>query len=367
MIAVFFGGRSCEHDISIITGLQALSACREKCAPVYIDPNGVWWTGDGFDSVNAVKYGRFRGKPVHIRPSSRYLYCKNKRLFSIDAALLCMHGMFGEDGALQGCLEMSGIPYTGSGVLASAVGMNKLASKRAFEKAGLSVVPYMSMTRSEYDSDVSPKLKELKKKIGFPVIVKPCNLGSSIGISVAKTQTEFFTALRVAFEWDDTVIIEQALDGFTEVNCAVLGDAYFGETPACDSDRPIVSETEQPVGWKEFLTFSDKYAGDVKATRHKVPADIGDELNEEVKSSAVKAFIAVGCAGVARVDFMIKDSDVYVNEINTIPGSLAYRLFREKLDFSRLIGKLTDIAEKRYKRESALKRVYTPVDPIAGK
>ncbi|MDE7464338.1 MAG: hypothetical protein K2M48_04830, partial [Clostridiales bacterium] len=272
MIAVFFGGRSCEHDISIITGLQALDACRDQCAPVYIDPQGVWWTGEGFDSVNAVRYGKFKGKRVHIRAGEKYLYCKNKRLFEIDAALLCMHGMLGEDGALQGCLDMSDIPYTGSGVLASAVGMNKLASKRAFESAGLNVLPYMSITRDEYETDVSPALKTLKEKLKFPVIVKPCNLGSSIGISIAKNQTELFTALRVAFEWDDTAIIEKALEGFTEVNCAVIGDAYHGETAVNDGDKYVVSETEQPVGWTEFLTFKDKYSGDVKQTRHKIPA-----------------------------------------------------------------------------------------------
>lgn len=366
MIAVFFGGRSCEHDISIITGLQALDACRDKCAPVYIDPQGAWWTGEGFDSVNAVRNGRFKGKRVHIRPGESYLYFKNKRLFKIDAALLCMHGMFGEDGCLQGCLEMSGIPYTGSGVLASAVGMNKLFSKRAFENAGLKVVPYMSITRDEYDTDVSETLKELKTKLKFPVIVKPCNLGSSIGISVAKNQTELFTALRVAFEWDDTAIIEKALEGFTEVNCAVVGDAYYGENAVNDGDKYIVSETEQPVGWTEFLTFSDKYSGDVKQTRHKIPADIGDK-NDTVKELATKAFTAVGCSGVARVDFMVTGDDIYVNEINTIPGSLAAPLYRDDIDFSRLIDKLVDIAVKRVKRSNALKRVYTPVSPIVGK
>ncbi len=366
MIAVFFGGRSCEHDISIITGLQALDACRDACVPVYIDPQGAWWTGDGFDSVNAVRYGKFKGKRVHIRAGEKFLYCKNKRLFKIDVALLCMHGMLGEDGCLQGLLEMSGIPYTGSGVLASAVGMNKLLSKRAFASAGLKVVPYTSITRDEYETDVTPMLKRLKVALKFPVIVKPCNLGSSIGISIAKNQTELFTALRVAFEWDDTAVVERALDRFTEVNCAVMGDSYYGENAVNDCDKYIVSDTEQPVGWSEFLTFSDKYSGDVKTSRHKIPADIGDK-NDEVKELAVKAFTAVGCAGVARVDFMLHGDDIYVNEINTIPGSLSAPLFRDDMEFSKLIDKLIAIALKRKKRFDALKRVYTPTEPIAGK
>ena len=224
MIAVFFGGRSCEHDISIITGLQALSACRKSAIGVYIDGDGVWHAGDSFDSVNAVRNGRFKSKPVYLRPGEPYLYSKNRRLCKLSAALLCMHGMFGEDGSLQGMLELSGIPYTGSGILASAIGMNKLYSKRIFEAEGLKVLPYAAVSREEYVADAFAAVSPILDKIEFPMIVKPCNLGSSIGISMADNLNALYTALRVAFEWDDVAVVEQALVGFTEVNCAVLGD-----------------------------------------------------------------------------------------------------------------------------------------------
>ncbi len=336
MIIVFFGGRSCEHDISIITGLQAMSACRDKNTGVYIDGDGVWWTSDGFDSVNAVKNKKFSGRRVHIRPGEPYLYCKNKRLTKIDAALLCMHGVLGEDGALQGLLEMCGIPYTGSGVLASAVGMNKLYSKRIFEGAGIDVLPYEPISRAEYESDTHAVLKRLTEKLGYPMIVKPCNLGSSIGISIADDNNALYKAIRVAFEWDDTVLVEKALTDFTEVNCAVLGDG----------DGVIASETEQPVGWKSFLTFKDKYSGDVKSSRHKIPADVSAEINDRIQELAVRAFGAVGCSGVARIDFLVKDGNIYVNEINTIPGSLANALFRKDMDFSRLIDRLIECAKQ---------------------
>lgn len=358
MIAVFFGGRSCEHDISIITGLQALSACRREAVGVYIDSDGVWWAGDRFDSVNAVKQGRFGGKRVHLRPSEPYLYCKNKRLYKIDAALLCMHGMLGEDGCMQGLLEMCGIPYTGSGVLASAVGMNKLFSKKIFESAGLSVLPYSRITRTEYESDAYAAVKPLIEKLGFPMIIKPCNLGSSIGITIAKDVNSLYTSLRVAFEWDDIVIAEKALENFIEVNCAVIGD---GEGDALPSD------TEQPVGWTEFLSFYDKYSGDVKATRHKIPADVGTEMNEKIQELAVTAYNAVGCEGVARVDFLVKDGEAYVNEINTIPGSLANPLFRRDTEFSKLIDKMLAAAALRKARFDRLKHAYTPTTPIIGK
>ncbi len=358
MIAVFFGGMSCEHDISIITGLQALSACNKQCVGVYIDGNGAFWMGDGFDSVNAVKSMRFKAKRVHLRPGEPFLYAKNRRAVKIDCALLCMHGMFGEDGCLQGMLEMCGVPYTGSGVLASAIGMNKLYSKRIFQSAGLSVVPYAPVLREEYERDALAAVKPAIEQFGFPMIVKPCNLGSSIGISVAKDSTELFKALRIAYEWDNIAIVEKALTGFTEINCAVLGDG-MGDVYA--------SDTEQPVGWKEFLTFSDKYSGDIKATRHKIPANVGEETNDRIKELAVEAFSAVGCAGVARVDFMLSGDEVFVNEINTIPGSLAAPLFRREMEFSRLIDVLVDYALRRKAAQSRLNRVYTPPEPPIGK
>lgn len=358
MIAVFFGGRSCEHDISIITGLQTMSACPRRCVGVYIDGDGVWWASEYFESVNAVRNNKFDGKKVHLRPSDGYLYCKNKRLYKIDVAVLCMHGILGEDGTLQGMLEMCGIPYTGSGVAASAVGMNKLRSKAVFEREGLKVLPYTSVTRGDYETDAAQTVKSVNE-LGYPVIVKPCNLGSSIGISIAENNNELFTALRIAFEWDDTVIVEKALTDFTEVNCAVLGD--------CDDAELTVSDTEQPVGWKNFLTFSDKYAGDVKASKHKIPAEVGAEINATVQEQAERAFRAVGCSGVARIDFMVKDGEVYVNEINTIPGSLSYGLFASEMKFSKLVEKLIDCALMRKSRFDALKRVYTPATPITGK
>ncbi|MBD5131462.1 MAG: D-alanine--D-alanine ligase [Clostridiales bacterium] len=362
MIAVFFGGTSCEHDISIITGLQAMNACpvKYKCVGVYIDPDGEWWAVDpkGVDSAAAVRQKKFKKISVHIRPAEPYLYTKNKRLHKIDAALLCMHGMRGEDGALQGMLDMCGVPYTGSDVCASAIGMNKLMSKVLFEKNGLSVLPYAPIIKPDYERDATVAVKQASE-LGYPVIVKPCNLGSSIGISIAKTPDELYASLRVAFEWDDTVIIEKALEDFIEINCAVLGDSITGKIE--------VSDTEQPVGWKSFLTFDDKYSGDVKQTRHKIPAEVDDEITARIKEQAVTAFKSIGASGIARIDFLVKGDDVFVNEINTIPGSLSNALFRSSMSFSTLIQTLIDTAFNRESRRKALKRSYTPVTPIIGK
>lgn len=335
-----------------------MSACKKKCVGVYIDCDGVWWAAECFDSVSAVHNNRFDGKRVHLRPSDNYLYCKNKKLYKVDCALLCMHGILGEDGTLQGLLEMCGIPYTGSGVGASAIGMNKIRSKMAFESAGLKVLPYTTASHAKYNADAGSVI-DSAEVLGYPVIVKPCNLGSSIGISVAHERAALYAALRIAFEWDDLVIIEKALEDFVEVNCAVLGDSY--------DEQLTVSQTEQPVGWKTFLTFSDKYAGDVKSVRHKIPAQIGAQKNETVQDLAEIAFRAVGCSGVARVDFIVKGDDIYVNEINTIPGSLSSPLFEGQMPFSELIEKMIDCAYRRKQRFDALKRTYTPTIPIVGK
>ena len=182
--------------------------------------------------------------------------------------------------------------------------------------------------RSQYTADAAVVIKRVNE-LGYPVIVKPCNLGSSIGISMANDNTELFTALRIAFEWDDTVIVEKALTDFIEVNCAVLGDS-------CDAGSVVTSDTEQPVGWKNFLTFSDKYSGSVKTQRHKTSRRDREDNNERVKELAARAFCAVGCSGVARVDFLVKDDEIYVNEINTIPGSLSCALFKSGMRFPSL-------------------------------
>lgn len=371
MIAIFFGGRSCEHDISIITGMQAMLACFERCCPVYIDENGLWWSGTGFDSFDAIKKKVFKGKLVHIRPSEPYLYCKNKKICRITTALLCNHGTLGEDGSLQGLLEMSNIPYTGSDVIASAIGMNKLASKLVFKSAGLDVLPYIAVHKKSFDTELTSVLKRVKSELGMPVIVKPCNLGSSIGISVARTQTEFCTAMRVAFEWDNTVIVEKALTDFVEVSCAVIGDCSgmgcYGSNRVDDGvnvDNLIVSETEQPIGWKEFLTFKDKYSNGGKESRKIQPASVPVEINDKIKQMAKVAFSAVGCSGVARVDFLVKGDNVYINEINTIPGSLASGLFEREMPLPRLIDKLIEIARVRNDRRNKLKRTYTPIEPV---
>lgn len=347
VVGVFFGGKSCEHDISVITGVRAIEVCRHKCVAVFIDRDGVWYTGE-VHSINDVR--RRKGfKRVHMRPNEKWLYHNNKRLVSLDAALLCLHGLNGEDGTVQGLLEICGLPYTSSGVLGSAISIDKPIAKTLFAAAGLKTTEFITIERGDYNADVYECVKRVKQSLGFPLICKPARLGSSIGVNIARSWDAFFVALRVAFEWDNTVIIERALENFTEINCAVL---------KCGSDY-LVSETEEPTGWKEFLKFQDKYGKSLKNFKRKCPASAPPEIIERVKADAVKAFNAVGADGVARVDFMLCGEELYVNEINTIPGSLAAPLFTPlKISESELIDRLINGALESAKNRARLKYDY---------
>ncbi|MCL2797722.1 MAG: D-alanine--D-alanine ligase [Firmicutes bacterium] len=373
-IAVFFGGKSCEHNISLITGAQVMRALasRHEVIPVYIDKAGAFFTGKELAKPGAFKKGANPKKiPAVIRPASDKLYSKSgKALYKIDAAVLATHGFGGEDGCLQGLLTLAGIPFTGSGVAASALGMDKILMKKLFERAFLPTLPYVALAAAEYRDTLSGVVENIKKELRFPMIVKPAGGGSSIGISVAHGFPELFEAINAALLWDNAAVVENALPpGFTELNCAVLGNG----------NELIASEIEQPVSAEEFLTFREKYLanpggksgrGGVKGkggaggARKKFPADIPEALSEKVKSYAKRAFSAVGASGVARVDFLYDGEVLYVNEINTIPGALSYYLFSHgphKMTFPDLLDRLVGLAIKVKTEADKLTYVYEPV------
>ncbi len=359
IIAVIFGGRSCEHNISVITGIQAMRemSVKHEIVPVYIDNAGVFWTGEELKQIKSYKSGaKPKKKRVMFMPSdNRLFWAKNAKPFKkIDAALLCNHGLNGEDGTLQGYLELAGIPYSGSGTRASADGMDKITMKKLFAFHGLPVLPYKYVTYEQYKNSLYSFVEEIKAELDFPLIVKPANLGSSIGIGIAHGFEELFSCIETAFMWDNSILIENALTDFIELNCAVLGSG---------TDL-TASEIEQPVGWKDFLTFDDKYTRKYKGTGRLFPAPISAELKEQIQDYAKEAFSSLGCAGVARVDFLLKDDKVYINEINTIPGALSNYLFPFK--FSDLIDRLIDIALNEKAKKGRLKYSFNPSFSIGG-
>ena len=352
-IAVFFGGRSCEHNVSIVTGVQALAEMpkNHEGIPVYIDEQGVWHTGKEYAYIETYRKKEKGGKVVCLHPSSPYLYTeKGKKVCKIDVALLCTHGAFGEDGCLQGVLETAGIPYTGSDLSASAIGMDKERQKRLFKEAGLPVLPFVAFDAENYVNDSYQIIERIKKTLTFPMIVKPCNLGSSIGISLARSYDELFYAVRVALAFDSRVVVENALEDFTEYNCAVL----LGEP----------SEVEMPVGWKDFLKYEDKYLSK-GGVRREFPAPVSAELRDRIREGAAAAYAAVGAGGVARVDFLYKEGALYVNEINTIPGSLASYFYEGGTPF--VIEKLVKHAKDVFAAKERRTFAYKPFSGESGK
>ncbi len=368
-VAVIYGSRSVEHEVSIITALQVMSALdrnKYEIIPVYISKDGVWYTGPelftGSPTADIKTHDRLikTGVPVGtvalppdprigglISPAVSGLMTRT-RVIPVDVVVPVVHGTHGEDGTLQGLLELADIPYVGAGVVGSAVGMDKIVAKGVLREAGLKVVDYVWFTRQEWEGDPDGMVARVKEGPGLPAFVKPANLGSSIGIGKATDEGELREAVNVAATYDRRILVERALEGVMEINCSVIGN-----------HQPVPSVCEQPVSWERFLTYDEKYmrsaeAG-MKGAERRIPAPISDELTRKIQDMAVTAFRAANCRGIARVDFLLdpEDGTVYINELNTIPGSYSFYLWsatgiRPSELMDRLIGWAIEAhAEKR--------------------
>ncbi len=366
-IAVFFGGRSVEHEISVITAYQAyLNIDMEKYEPipVYISGAGTWHSGDGLLSLKEFEKGNVEKRygEVFLRPGSPQLYTVKKGgkkiapAVKIDAALVCMHGINGEDGSLAGLLQLCGVPYTSCGMFAAGAAMDKAAAKLLFKAAGLKILKYVSFYSSDTPDERRISIETAEKDFGYPMIVKPANLGSSIGISVCGNREELNAGIDVAAAFDVKLVVEKALTDFYEINCSALGF----------QNDIRVSECEQPVSWKEFLTFDDKYMGGGKTAGmescpRRLPADIPLKISGKIKAETLKAFRALDLKGVVRIDYLIdkKTDTVYINEVNTIPGSLSFYLWEYGgVSFSALIDRLLFIAECEHNFKKQLVYAY---------
>lgn len=360
-VAVIYGSRSCEHDVSVISAQQAigaLDAAKYQPVPVYIDREGGWYVGEKlrdmafyqhFDpaQVERVLPMGEGGKLQLIKyPQERraLLSPGKKVLYQADVAMPVLHGMNGEDGTLQGMLELWGVPYTSSGVLGSSVGMDKIAMKQLFKGCGFPVLPGEWVDRAQWAAGREAVLDRLEAALPYPMFVKPANLGSSIGISRADDRASLASGLDVAVSYDRRILVEQGVAQLSEVNCSVLG--YAGEVQA--------SVLEMPARWEEFLTFDEKYlrggkgAGKgMQSLSRQIPAPIGEEQTQRVQRLAVEVFRALDCKGVVRIDFIIDQADgaLYVGEINTIPGSLAFYLWEPMgLSFGGMLEKMIEYA-----------------------
>lgn len=375
-LGVIFGSRSCEREVSIISAIQLMRhADTEKydVIPVYIDEHGGWYTGEKLKDIHS--YQPFQPNQAGIvrvyldmtSGSGALLTTeRGKGLFSreeiravarIDVFVVVMHGMNGEDGTLQGMLELANVPYTSSGVGASALGMDKILMKQFFRGADLPVLPSVWYTMTEFQADPGRILKETEEVLGYPVYVKPAKLGSSIGVSRAENGEELREALELAFEYDRRVLVEKGLTKPVELNCSVLG--YDGETTA--------SPIEMPISGEDFLDFKEKYlaGGGSKgmASLHRVlPAPIEDDLRIRIQEMSKSIFRMMDCKGVVRIDYMFdRDSGgLYITEINVIPGSLAFYLWENAgMPYRELIDRMVELAEKAHLDKNQANYAYT--------
>lgn len=342
-VAVIFGGRSLEHDVSVITGMQVLNNIDKKkfvVEPFYMK-GGDFYIGNVYDLKCFVDFDPSKHKKVALIKGEFFAIRRNRirKCFKPDVALIACHGGEGENGTLQALLDMNGIPYTSPDVFQSALCMDKAFSKLVFESMLLSVLPYETVLREEYAENKEQIVFSLESFLAYPLIVKPARQGSSIGINVAKDRAELQFALDTAFEFDDKVVVEHKLEDFVEVNCA----AYF------DGQVIKVSKTEQPISSNEFLTFADKYeqSGKMSGLERVSPANIGS-LNLIVQAMTERIYRDLDLNGVVRVDYLVdeKRNKVYVNEINTVPGSLAFYLF--DVDFKTLIDEVVTASISRH-------------------
>ncbi len=336
-VAVIFGGRSVEHDVSVVTGSQIMRAfdpARYDVVPIYITRDGKWYTGEPLLDLNNYPNEVTSHKGVYsaiLSPSTQHhgliinpvsnRFQKNS-VQRLDVVFPALHGTHGEDGTLQGLLEMADIPYVGAGVLASALSNDKAYTKMILRQHGIPVAPDLSITRAEWLDNPEAVLAHIRAQMRFPLFVKPVALGSSIGVAHVSDEQSLRSSIDIAANFDHRVLIEAAVSNATEVNCAVMGQGSQVET----------SVLEQPVSWQEFLTYEEKYlrGGEgMKSAERIIPAPLSEDLTLQVRQLAAAAFRAIDGRGTARIDFLVSSEDVYVNEINTLPGSLAFYLWQE--------------------------------------
>ena len=361
-VAVLFGGKSVEHEISVISAVQAMGYLNKEkyeLIPVYITKDGRMYTGEKLTDIanykdikallndcRQVVMTELEGRCV-LLPYPMKLGWK-KKVVTVDVAMPIVHGTNVEDGALQGFLQTLGVPYTGCDVLSSAVGMDKQVMKLVFREAGVPVLDCKCYLKSSYFADEDALVASVEESFAYPVIVKPVNLGSSVGISKAKNRQELVEALDLAFRFAPKVLVERAITALREINCAVLGDVEEAEA----------SECEEPLNATDILSYEDKYLAGGKGSKgsgmanlaRKIPADISPELRAQIRQMAVRGFQALGGNGVARIDFMIDtdENKVYLNEINTIPGSLSFYLWKPVgVDYPELLDRMIALALKR--------------------
>lgn len=374
-LGVFFGGKSVEHEVSIITAIQAIENINKEkydIIPVYIAKNNKMYCGEFIGDIRQYKdinslLNNSREVTLAQKGDKVVLLKCNKRFFEksiydyIDIAFPIVHGTNVEDGTIQGYLKMFNLPYVGCDVISSAVGMDKYVCKCLLKENNIPVLDCKCFTLKDFNDSVENIMEEIEKDIPYPVIVKPVNLGSSVGIEIAKNKEELQKSIENAFSYSKKILVEKVIVKLKEVNCSVVGDY----------EEAMASECEEPVKTDEILSYTDKYISGGKKTGGKMagsknsmnagvlklPAEITKEQKQTIQDLAIKTFKILGCSGVIRIDFMIDEdtNQIYVNEVNTIPGSLSFHLWRAtNLNYTDLLDKLIDLSLKRNREDKQM-------------
>lgn len=368
-LGVMYGGETVEHEVSIISALQAISNLnRDKyeIIPIYIGKDRTFYTGSVLFDIETYKnFDNYKNsvKEVSLYKKGKSFYLQNtngllrKDITEVDVVLPIVHGNNVEDGTLAGYLDTIGIPYVGPHVLGAALGQDKVAMKQVFLSSGIPIVDFTWFFDTDYLDDKESILKDIEK-IGYPVVVKPATLGSSVGINFVKTNKDIESAIEEAISYDNKVIVEKAVENLVEVNASVIGNY----------ENQKVSPLEEVMGLDEILSYSDKYLSSGKtkgsksggskgmaSTSRIIPARISDKLTKEIQETSKKVFKTLNLSGVCRIDYLIdkKTNKYYVNEPNTIPGSLAFYLWKEDgLEYKDELDEIISIAIKEYKNKS---------------
>lgn len=364
-VAVMYGGKSVEHEVSVISGIQALmniDTDKYETIPVYITKQNEFYVGDDIGKIEAYKdidglIARSQkvvwvneGDKVVLSPYPKKMFGGMKDI-EVDVAFPVVHGTNEEDGTLVGFLKTLGVPFVGCDVTSAAVGMDKYIQKCVLKDVDIPVLDCVCFHEDDY-ADMEKLLDTAEKKVGYPAIVKPVNSGSSVGISMARTREELTKSIDDAFTYASIVLVEHGIEKLKEINCSVLGD---------DSGAKA-SILEEPFHTKDILSYKDKYESNgaksggskgMASVQRKIPADLPEETTKQIQDYAVRAFKALGCNGVVRIDFMIDESDgsLYFNEINTIPGSLSFYLWEPSgIPYKQLLDELIQMALKRARK-----------------
>ena len=364
-IGVFFGSRSPEHDISIITAeliISGLKGLEYPVIPVYFAKDGTWYINEKLGNLSFFQTDIWDFKNWHrywldLENSKEKIVLKQKGIFgkkiTVEVAFPAFHGQYGEDGTIQGLWEIFNIPYVGCDVSSSALAKDKVFTKLIYKAKQIPTTDFIYFYNFEWNAKKEKILKEIQEKLNYPLFVKPARLGSSIGIKKVKSQNELAEAIEVALHYDEKVLVENGIENVRDLTCAVLGDFK----------NPFVSLVQESLYDVDFFTFEDKYLKGGGAQTGKaqqkivIPAEIPEKITEEVQNLAKEIFTTFGCSGISRIDFLHdeKENKLYANEINPLPGTLYHHLFKKSgVELPQLLQKLIDLALERQKEKQQL-------------